>query len=121
MNLIDFLLARIGEDEVEARVAGDLRAYKHEFPGGAYLEDARTGHRIPLPFDGRDVAELQWLNHAVRHLPGRVLAECEAKRRIVERYAHLHDHGDSGDAQWVLPLLALAYADHPDYREEWRP
>jgi hypothetical protein len=21
----------------------------------------------------------------------------------------------------VLPLLAVPYADHPDYREEWRP
>ncbi len=74
----------------------------------------------------------------------RVLAECEAKRRIVE----LHEAGGTypvGDGDgprqaycatcgsgepyeyptpWpcdTLRLLALSYVDHPDYREEWRP
>lgn len=49
------------------------------------------------------------------------LAECEAKRRIVERYGYLHEHGDSGDMRWVLPLLALPYADCEGYDESWRP
>jgi len=51
----------------------------------------------------------------------RVLAECEAKRRIVEL-------GDSEDADsppyWsaiedVLRALASVHADHPEFREEW--
>lgn len=80
----------------------------------------------------------------------RMIAECEAKRRIVEVH-HPHDHGgDHGDAvfcdecQWdhgddspridnqpvenfgsnpcrTLAALALPYADHPDYDEAWRP
>ena len=41
-------------------------------------------------------------------------AECEAKRRIVENAQ------DPGDDLFVA-ILALPYADHPDYREEWRP
>ena len=57
----------------------------------------------------------------------RAMAEREAKRRIVELH---HTAGRSGlcdechSKVWPCPtlrLLALPYADHPDYREEWRP
>ena len=61
--------------------------------------------------------------------PARALADCEARRRIVETppekpledprwrgyhlgWRHMHDR--------ALRSLALRYADHPDYREEWR-
>ncbi len=79
----------------------------------------------------------------------RVLAECEAKRRIVELHVpdrHLENWywtqrkcSECG-GQWhvitpfgkptdigpeqgcaTLRLLTLPYADHPDYRDEWRP
>lgn len=59
--------------------------------------------------------------HIIRHDPARVLREVEAKRKVVDRYAWLREHGDTGDARWVLPLLAAVYADHPDYRPEWAP
>jgi hypothetical protein len=56
-----------------------------------------------------------------------VLAECDAKRRIVERCQQAHvDQGiygeDSQDelAGHILRLLALPYADHPEYQPEWR-
>lgn len=58
-----------------------------------------------------------------------VLAECEAKRRIVELHAGEHEciraDGDLGlnDDEWPCQtLLALApvYADRADYLEEWR-
>ena len=57
----------------------------------------------------------------------RWLAECEAKRAIVELH---HAAGRSGlcdechSKVWPCPtlrLLALPHAGHPDYREEWRP
>jgi len=76
--------------------------------------------------------------HIARHDPARVLAEVEAKRRILD----LH-HGDwpydpedgPGDYSWTeqcqgcykpapcptVCLLALPYADRPGYQEEWRP
>jgi hypothetical protein len=47
-------------------------------------------------------------------LQGRPAREVEAKRRILVA-ARL-----SG-ATWPLPVLAAIYADHPDYRAEWRP
>jgi hypothetical protein len=80
--------------------------------------------------------------------PARVLAEVEAKRRMVDDYAltvRLRDEaveralaaGASPDPKdlemwdranreaaildgWVR-LLALPYADHADYRKEWKP
>jgi hypothetical protein len=76
--------------------------------------------------------------HIARWDPARVLAECEAKRRIVAIHARDYGHECPGEGEdpimipagWygsdgcrdcdVLRLLALPYASHPDYREEWR-
>ena len=91
MTLTEFLTARIDEDEEMANF-------------GAY---------------GPSPDRAGWTRYSPAAM--RMLAECEAKRRIVDRYAYLYTHGDSGDMRWVLPLLALPYADHPDYRPEWRP
>lgn len=54
--------------------------------------------------------------------PARILADCEAKRRIVawvNQWPWRAEPPSSVDG--LLPLLALPYADHPDYRPEWRP
>lgn len=57
----------------------------------------------------------------------RVLAECEAKRQIVEAYAGMEalpseeQREQRATLRWACQLLAAPYADHPDYREEWRP
>lgn len=99
MTLTEFLLARIEEDEGAARsVASD----------DGWYDDASAG-----------------LHHA-RWTTARVLAECEAKRRIVERYS---DNASSPDFQGgyesgiedALRALALPHAGHPDYDEAWRP
>ena len=46
--------------------------------------------------------------------------DIDAKRRILDECNWGGpDHADVYDA--VLQRLALPYADHPDYRDEWRP
>lgn len=53
--------------------------------------------------------------------PARFLAECEAKRRIVELGpCRCSEHGDSA---WLAAMRALAavYADHPEWRGSWWP
>lgn len=50
----------------------------------------------------------------------RALAECEAKRRIVERVSEVKWTGSYAVRDVVLELLALSYADHPDYRDKWK-
>ena len=103
MSLVDFVLARIAEDE----------------------EHGRLG-------DGTDFVPAGYWDNA------RVLAEVEAKRRLVDWSApvsgservptdrpgvydvrpvrHVNEDGED-----VLRYLAMPYADHPDYLEEWRP
>ena len=66
-----------------------------------------------------------WGEHFARHDPARVLAECEAKRRIVADCRHIQEATSWGllerHAEWTVRVLALPHADHPDYRDEWRP
>jgi hypothetical protein len=109
-ELADFLLARIAEDSELAVSAG---------------RDAQT--RAPITDDlpaGPD--EDSRIAHMYRWSPARVLGECEGKRRIVEDYlTQLNSHQSGWDARaprdYSLRSLSLAYADHPAYRDEWRP
>lgn len=48
----------------------------------------------------------------------RVRADCEAKRRFVRE---AQDQVSEYFSRFILETLALPYADHPDYRDEWRP
>lgn len=100
MTLVEFLLERISEDEEIAQYdLAEAMVYESLAPG------VTNGQRRAR----------------------RALAECEAKRRIVE----LHDTliGDLGDECRVcvhdhpcatLRFLALPYSVHRDYNEEWR-
>ncbi|WP_127933425.1 DUF6221 family protein [Nonomuraea polychroma] len=73
--------------------------------------------------------------HIARYDPARVLREVEAKRCILDALASDVAQFSGGVEQqkfaermatWakayaVLRLLALPYADHPDYQERWKP
>lgn len=63
--------------------------------------------------------------HVARHDPARVLAEVEAKRRLLVHVDLIWKHSPSpAEArawQHAVRHLALPYAGHPDYRQEWRP
>lgn len=99
-TLTDFLLARIAEDE--------------------------AGYRA-------EAAGVEWLTVNGQDLWPQLLAECEAKRRIVERaqrasrvFNQSINPSPLGVAMTmtmdlVLADLALPYANHDDYREEWKP
>jgi hypothetical protein len=54
-------------------------------------------------------------------MPSRALANVDAKRRIIDA-CRRHESPDTFDLiDDTLRLLALPYASHPDYQEEWRP
>lgn len=108
MEITEFVRTRIAEDEAAVR----------ERASGAPI------HRVGCYYYNSSISPLQWTAECCDcdedgSAARRQLAECEAKRKIVERYAYLLRHGDSGDARWVLPILALPYADHPDYDPDW--
>ena len=94
MTLAEFLLARLADDEAYAR---------------------------------------DWIEHDADHDltrfgTGRILAECEAKRRIVDQHKPVKMPAGWG-CPWdgvrgncdTLRIIALPYAGHPDYQNEWKP
>jgi hypothetical protein len=152
LTLTEFLLARNAEDEAAARTAAAVGPDSERWRASpdwtnsserwtveagstrtlfACCEESPTLHD-----DGRGigVAERSETEHIARHDPARVLAECDAKRRIVELCAEQvsvaeqqvdeqidrsFNAGAAFAAHNTLLTLAAVYADHPDYRAEW--
>ena len=119
-TLAEFLLARVAEDEVIARAA--IRTTDIGEVAGWYWSNA--GDAVFLDETDVCVACGPWQQgmhqpsgqHIARWNPARVLAECESKRRILEQ----QQSQPGGEEAPGLRLLALPYADHRDYRDEWR-
>jgi len=124
LSLTEFLLARIDEDEDAARAAVEVADKQHAWwvDGPGSTSDKWWVYATGENFQHKAVAD-----HIARHDPARVLRECEAKRRIVAAYlAERRGAGTTaiyvGDAlEEVLGDLAAPYANHPDYRQEWKP
>ncbi|GAA3027359.1 DUF6221 family protein [Streptosporangium longisporum] len=140
-DLIEFLRARLDDDEQMARAAtwceeaGVWHAKPTPYgargwPGPRWfiedaLEDGVISHVDPQASDDEDVAR-----HIARHDPDRVLREVAAKRRILDMHGddqHYCVYDEAGTNGWsgapclTVRLLALSYPGHRDYREEWRP
>ena len=108
MTLTDFLLARIAEDEERAEF---VRRQTEGTPWEPFEPWLLSWH------DEYDLLCIE---------PSRALSEVESKRRIVEHLAFLDRQTEltpqeAFTALHVGQMLALPYADHPDYRDEWRP
>lgn len=137
-GLVEFLRARLDEDEAAARNAtegpwfADHPEPKHwgDDPESALIVEGKVLCILDNQYNGPLNAD-----HIVRHAPSRVLAEVEAKRRILDDVLPTMQSDEMRIAgEWgvgsepvreasddLLSLLALPYADHPDYREEWKP
>lgn len=122
-DLVQFLRARLDEDEQAARRAGD-----------SFRQIGETGVIVATEGDrAEECASANWAGvaeHIVRHDPTRVLCEIDARRKLLNKYAEVADndvneveyaHGYANALGEAVRLTALTYADHPDYREEWRP
>lgn len=126
---------QLDEDERVAREATQGK-WRWGDPGGrtkmALLAGTWPTETMVVPSGSPDVyPSRNDARHIARWDPARVLAEItterrdiEAKRRIMEAWRRQIEDDDpavylAGD---ILPkLLALSYAGHPGYREEWRP
>jgi len=143
-ELTDFLEARLAEDEVAARAAspggwhyGDVESVA----GGMLYDESRTiAHLVYEQRDDHDGSIVRHMlsaeadangHHIARHDPARVLADVAAKRRMLElRYSwNLHAERapdldlltvQVATADAIIRGFAAAYAEHPDFREEWR-
>lgn len=88
MNIIEFLRARLDEDEAAASRVGPVAYYRYEDPPGKRTATTRRG-----TFEFKDAgsmshAESDLWEHAIRHTPQRVLREVEAKRAILDLHAN---------------------------------
>jgi hypothetical protein len=90
MDLAEFPLARIAEDERAAQAARDRDSRAYDW---AWLLD-KGFIRVDT-------------THIARHDPAHVLAECEAKRRIVTTIGDWCGEGASPDANGVLEVLEI--------------
>ncbi|WP_037558944.1 DUF6221 family protein [Spirillospora albida] len=115
-DLAGFLRARLDEDDALARAcAGDSH----------WTDDAIAVLAPQLAIEPR--------LHIARHDPARVMDDVAAKRRMLDsHYSHRGVCPTCFDQRnrpmlrerWpceTARLIALPYADHPDYQEEWRP
>lgn len=139
-DLIAFLRARLAEDERTARAVEDRSAPWD----GQWMADGNSAVRTlngHVLFYRHGAAPLKpgLTEHIARHDPARVLREVAAKRELLDEHQDVNDglcgtcvnsdwgyptHGGSSPQNFpcrTLRLLALPYADHPEYREEWRP
>jgi len=115
MSIVEFLEARLAEDEAMARAAS------HQKVAGPFHGDWRRDSFHLSSMEREDAA------HIARHDPARVLAECAAKRAIIANRERIdrsanEDEWSMGysDANYeALRSLAAVYNSHPDYREEW--
>lgn len=91
MTLVEFLLARIAEDE--GQIARAERS--HEVWAPMY----------PLAECESKRAIVEWAAPLLENWPS-----------AVEGFRYVSDEGLE-----LLKLLSLPYADHPDCRDEWKP
>ena len=111
-TITEFLLAGFAEEEAVTRKALDMRT-------GIF------GEREP------DMDFIAWEDIGVPSVVvgvERALADIGAKRAIVEKFEWYDDRDYDPEnfyraqaLQHAMRFLATVYADHPDYREEWKP
>lgn len=136
-ELVEFLKARLDEDEQAALNAqpGSWRYDRERFtvtcsgyPVASWRHEGELASGSPLLDRTGEYVE--------RFDPERVMAEVAAKRRRLARHVPTEDPLHGTLCSWCsVPQVSVyqawpcadirddvaVYADHPDYREEWRP
>lgn len=143
-GLVDFLRARLDEDERRARSGYYSDTHWQMWTAGAHLGAWRAWRQY-FPREQWDVKANDAIADATRDAlreritaheadrSARVLAEVQAKRQILIAFeaaftadvrgavgVGAQDGLISGLTE-AVKQLASVYADHPDYREEWKP
>lgn len=119
MTIVEFLEARLAEDELTAQTAVDGTADWHALYTYRDIKDGE-GHYIVLADSRYPTAEQA--AHIARHNPARVLRQCEAVRMIIAEFLRFDALGDLPGrtaTETSLRQLAFAYADHADFDHAW--
>lgn len=138
MTIVEFLTARLDEEEASAQAVVDIGGLgdwedlpvaeldgRRALTGGSFIFAVMD----PVP-EGPACAD-----HIARHDPARVLRETTAKRAILALHEPngdycstcLESESDLYGAEYEeapclnVRHLAAVYSDHPDYDPEWSP
>lgn len=129
--IVEFLRARLDEDEAVARRACEYAeaSWKLDEDGETILwwpPEPRVAEKerelgLPVTSDqwrGQTIASSgqQIAPHIARHDPARVLRQTAILRNRVELWSKMA----GSHARACLRELAAIWEDHPDYRPEWR-
>lgn len=127
LSVVEFLEARIAEDEAVAR---EPRGQRWSTDSCYEIEDENGVCVLEVGHDGGYDWEGNVIQHFARYDPARVFAECEAKRAVIREHAGMVEGierlsavlpgnlNKDPDAHWrtaTLRALAAVYKDHPDY------
>lgn len=116
MTITEFLLARIADDEWCAQHMAMLAR-----DDGGRDDDDEILYEWTA-FERRDGAWHKTARLPKHITPGRVLAECKAKRAIVGLHPEIlticQGCGESYPCRTLMATAAV-YADHPDYDPDW--
>jgi hypothetical protein len=122
-DLIAWLRTQLDEDERVAREAArDGGTWRGSDSGIYYDYDSGDG---PFAVGSYEYLDDRYWQHITRWDPARVLAEVEAKRRILDWLIETGGILDavevwSADVGAPIRMLALPYAGRDGWREEWR-
>lgn len=106
-DLIEFIRARLDEDDQTARAARGREWHVREgsvMDGGGVVATGLQGD-----LDDAEAA------HIARHDPATVLRNVAVKRRLLEIWE------PNAHCQPMIRIAASVWSDHPDYRQEWAP
>jgi hypothetical protein len=126
-DLVSWLRAQLDADEATARAVKDNSApwdgqWKADGP-----DRLRTYNDWVLFYGHTHPLAPGLVDHVALHDPRRVLADVDAKRRIIDVHV---DQRECERCAWfddehypceTLQLLGLPYADRAGYDESWRP
>jgi hypothetical protein len=121
MSLLQFLLARLAEEEQAAhgcpqwpwRLATMADENREDvFAGDTVL--AANGEPVMEPFALSTSQQYAIARHVATWDPARALAECRAKREQLEELRALRLEDGR-----VARAMATVWADHPDYQPDW--
>ena len=138
-GLVEFLRARYAE--ALAREEGTWRVIPSPFDGREVEIRYSSDYGQEVIVDGHPYPAEEYFRIATEPAPDpTALADLDAKVKLLNLHAPDSFNGASGYVsckecgqgyevhEWgpkypcaTVRLLALPYADHPDYREEWKP
>lgn len=141
VGIKEFLLERIAEDEAVAKTAakwgGKWRVYRN-FEDSKIIDGDIDGIIVDKPFeeswqrtcithDAEGImpsVDEDAAPHIARFDPARILAECSAKRGLLEGHADgshicVDNYMTADNECYHMLYLAAPYSSHPDYDLDW--